>query len=146
MSRECRSRPQVEAVTTPRAPAAPAAAEGAHGKVGEVVCFRCNGKGHKSPACPTKPKGNRRVSLPACEPVALSHEELFGSVEEYSMSITIDTGAQISIVPRQCVRDDQMKGTMQKVRSFQGSLVEGGWEFDKLDSMFQGAFDTQVRA
>jgi len=125
MSRKCRSCPQAEAATNPRAPAAPVAAEGAGGKTGEVVCFRGNGKGHKSPACPTKPKSNRRVRLPEREPVALSHEELFGAVGEYSMGITIDTGAQVSIVPKECVREEQMTGFKQKVRSFQGSLVEG---------------------
>jgi len=41
------------------------------------------------------------------------------------MSITMDTGAQVSVVLRECVRDKQLTGNRQKVRSFQGSLVEG---------------------
>jgi len=72
MSRECRSRPQAEAVML-RAPAAPTAAEGARGKPGEVVCFRCNGKGHKSPACPTKQKSNKKVQLQERVPQVLQH-------------------------------------------------------------------------
>jgi len=89
------------------------------------VCFKCNKKGHKSPDCPSRPKGNRRVQLPERKPVALSSEELFGSVGEGSMSITIDTGAQVSVIPIECVREDQLVGRKQMVKSFQGSQVEG---------------------
>jgi len=72
------------------------------------VCFRCNQKGHKSPNCPTKPKGNRKVQLPERVPLALQHEELFGSVGSHDMAITCDTGAQISVVPIECVAPDQL--------------------------------------
>jgi len=41
------------------------------------------------------------------------------------MSFTVDTGAQVSRVPIECVRADQLTGKTQRVRSFQGSLVEG---------------------
>jgi len=57
----------VEAVTTPtsrEAPVAPGGNRGAVPRAGaEVTCFRCNIKGHKSPNCPSKPKGNRRVQV-----------------------------------------------------------------------------------
>jgi len=41
------------------------------------------------------------------------------------MSVTVNTGAQVSIVPIECVEPSQMVGRKMKVRSFQGSLVEG---------------------
>jgi len=97
VSRECRSRPPGEAATAP----------------------------HKSPNCPTKPKGNRKVQLPNRVPQVLQHEELFGSICEYDMSITCDTGAQVSIVPIECVRADQLTGETQRVKDFHGSLIEG---------------------
>jgi len=123
--KECRSRPPVvEAVTAPVATAAPAAPTRGTSKP-DVTCFRCSKKGHKSPDCPTRPKGNRRVQIQEREPVVLNSEELFGAVGECSMSITIDTGAQVSVVPIECVREDQLVGRKQRVRSFQGSLVEG---------------------
>jgi len=124
ISRECRSRPQGEAVTAPVATAAPAATTAAKGK-GEVLCFRCNGKGHKSPNCPTKPKSNRKVCMNDSEPVIVQQEELFGSIGSCNLSVTVDTGAQISIVPLECVRADQLTGRKQNVRSLQGALVEG---------------------
>jgi len=124
VSRECRSRPPGEAATAPVATAAPAAPTGTRAKP-EVVCFRCKGKGHKSPDCPTRPKGNRRVQIPDREKLILQSEEMFGSVNNCGMSVTIDTGAQISVVPVECVEPSQMVGRKQRVRSFQGSLVEG---------------------
>jgi len=110
VSRECRSRPPGEAVT---------------GAKTDITCFRCKAKGHKSPDCPTRPKGNRRVQLPSREPLELQEEELFGAIGDCQLSITVDTGAQISVVPKECVRPDQLTGEQRKVRSFQGLLVEG---------------------
>jgi len=55
----------------------------------------------------------------------LQEEELFGKVNSCGLSVTIDTGAQISIVPLECVEPDQMMGRKMKVRSFQGAMVEG---------------------
>jgi len=124
ISRECRSRPQGEAATAPVVTAAQAAPTAATIK-SEVVCFRCRAKGHKSPDCPSRPKGNRRVEFSNREPIALSEEELFGDVNSCATSITIDTGAQISIVPRECVLSDQWTGNRRKVRGFQGAIVEG---------------------
>jgi len=124
MSRECRSRPLGEAATAPVATAAPVTAASSCNKP-DVVCFRCKAKGHKSPDCPSKPKSNRRVQIPDREKLVLQSEEMFGSVNSCGMSVTIDTGAQISIVPVECVEPSQMVGRKQRVRSFQGSLVEG---------------------
>jgi len=47
------------------------------------------------------------------------------AIGECKLSITVDTGAQISVVPKECVHSDQLTGVIRKVRSFQGLLVEG---------------------
>jgi len=121
--------PVVEAATAPTAREAITATNGSRGtgtrgKV-DVVCFRCNQKGHKSPDCPTRPKTNRRIQCPDRKPLELQDEELFGAIGDCKLSVTVDTGAQISVVPRECVRPDQLTGEIKKVRSFQGLLVEG---------------------
>jgi len=102
------------------------------GKVGhrskghtEITCFRCNKKGHKSPDCPSRPRGNRRVQVPNRKPVRLQEEEIFGTINNCDLPVTIDTGAQISIIPIECVKESQMMGRKMSVRSFQGSVVEG---------------------
>jgi len=129
LARECRSRPPGEAVTAPAArevPAVPSGTRGSGTRVStDVICFRCNKKGHKSPECPTRPKGNRRVQVPSRKTMKLQEEELFGRVNSCGLSVTIDTGAQISIVPLECVEQDQLMGRTMKVRSFQGAMVEG---------------------
>jgi len=122
---ECRSRPPgVEAVTAPVTPTAPVANTRGNPKF-EVTCFRCGKKGHKSPECPTKPKTNKNIRLPEREPLRLSEEELFGEVNGNEMCITIDTGAQISVVPKEFVLPEQWTGNKRKVRAFQGTIVEG---------------------
>jgi len=98
VSREFRSRPQVEAVTTPVATA---------------------------PECPTRPKGNRRVQVPERTPLCLESEELFGHIGKWGMGITIDTGAQVSIVPIECVEPSQLVGLKQTVKTFEGTPIEG---------------------
>jgi len=131
LARECRSRPPVlEAVTAPAAreattaPISSSRSSGVRGS-GEVTCFRCNKKGHKSPDCPTRPRGNRRVQVPDRKPVPLHDEEVFGSLNGCDLPVTIDTGAQITIVLIECVQDTQMMGRKMIVKSFQGSSVEG---------------------
>jgi len=59
------------------------------------------------------------------EPLRLASEEVFGYIGKWGMSMTVDTGAQVSIVPIECVEPDQLLGTKQKVLSFQGMMVEG---------------------
>jgi len=99
MAKKCWSKPQTERVTTPAAVEAPAATVSAPRKA-DVMCFTCHLKGHKSPQCPSKTKGNRKVELPRDRLEVLQHEELFGYVGQYDMSITCDTRAQIFVVPR----------------------------------------------
>jgi len=55
----------------------------------------------------------------------LRPDELFGRVGRYAMSIKCDTGAQISIVPRECVEPHQFTGKRQIMKAFQGILIEG---------------------
>jgi len=44
-----------------------------------------------------------KVQLPSDKLEVLQHEELFGKVGKYEVSITCDSGAQISMVPIECV-------------------------------------------
>jgi len=125
VSRECRSRPQGEAATAPVATAAPAAPPtGTHAK-NDIMCFRCKAKRHKSPDCPSKPKGNRRVQMPVKTTQCLLKDELFGHIGKWGIAVTIDTGAQMSIVPSECVEPCQFTGKRQVVETFEGTMVEG---------------------
>jgi len=106
------------------ATAAPAAPTGTRNKA-EIICFRCKQKGHKSPECPTRPKGNRRVQVPDRTPLCLENEELFGYIGKCGMGVMIDTGAQVSIVFIECVEPDQLVGKKQTVKTFEGTPIQG---------------------
>jgi len=124
MAKEYRSRVQAERVTALAVAETPAVTASAPRKA-NVTCFTCHLKGHKSPQCPSKKKGNRKVKLPKEKLEILQHEELFGFVGDYGMSITCHTGAGISVVRRDCVGSQQFPGVRQVVKDFHGASIEG---------------------
>ena len=124
MSRECRSRlagerqtqqpglvktePQSQSMnTTPVRPVKR-----------EVTCFTCQQKGHKSPQCPQRQSQVKRIQIPSDKVVPLRDNELFGSVGDHKLPITCDSGADISVVPEECVLPEQLTGSTCQVDSF----------------------------
>ena len=91
----------------------------------QVTCFTCHQKGHKSPQCPQKVSQVRRVQIPSSKVVALKDNELFGSVGEHCMPVTCDSGADITVVPEECVREDQFTGGTCEVDSFDKARSTG---------------------
>ena len=84
----------------------------------EFTCFLCHQKGHKSPQCPQKQNHVRRVQIPSSKIVALRDNELFGSIGNHCMPITCDSGADITVVPEECVESEQFTGGTCEVNSF----------------------------
>ena len=85
-----------------------------------IVCFMCQQKGHKSPQCPQRVMRVRRIQIPRNRVVPLKHNELFGSVGGHSLPITCDSGADITVVPEECVREEECTGescTIDKVKT-----------------------------
>jgi len=123
VARECRLKPEGLAPVAPAVVTTSVAAPRIEGK--EVTCFRCHQKGHKSPNCPSRPKGNRRVKLPVDKLLFLQPNELFGKVGPHSMAITCDSGAQVSVVPEECVTDEELTGEVQILEDFHTGRVTG---------------------
>jgi len=67
--------------------------------------------------------------------VPVPDEKVFGTLNGYSLPCTIDTGAQISAVPIECVNSDQFTGERMTVRAFNDTKAKGDvcnvtFEFD----------------
>ena len=94
-----------------------------------ITCFTCQEEGHKSPQCPrnvrkekggakVEPAAIRRVWRSGCQGVALD-----GIVNGYCVPVTLDSGAEISVVPKSLVGDNQLTGGEIAVRPFGSSSM-----------------------
>ena len=84
----------------------------------DITCFTCQQKGHKSPQCPQRNTQVRRIQIPAEKVRSLRDNELFGSVGAHRLAVTCDSGADISVVPEECVDPSQFTGEICQIDSF----------------------------
>ena len=84
----------------------------------DITCFTCQQKGHKSPQCPQRNTQVRRIQIPAEKVRSLRDNELFGSVGAHRLAVTCDSGADISVVPEECVYPSQFTGDICQIDSF----------------------------
>ena len=91
----------------------------------EVTCFRCRKKGHISPQCPSRSNRVKRIKIPAEKMVSLRRNEVFGNMGEYQVPITLDTGADITVVPAKCVLPHQLTGEVCELKSFNNNTSQG---------------------
>ena len=129
ISKDCRS--QIAAERTPPTPSVirpPVKAEtqvparqvtvpgGSRPATREVTCFSCHQKGHKSPQCPQKHV--KRIQIPADDLVSLRDNELMGLLGPHLLPITCDSGADITVVPEECVPQESFTGEVCEVSAF----------------------------
>ena len=81
----------------------------------EVTCFSCHQKGYKSPQCPLRQTQVKKMQIPADKVRLLGGNDLFGSVGPHRLPITCDSGADISVVPEECVAPDQFTGQVCEI-------------------------------
>ena len=84
----------------------------------EITCFNCRQKGHKSPQCPLRQNQVKRIEIPSDKVVELKQNELFGAIGDHRLPVTCDTGADVTLVPEECVSDSQLTGETCEVRAF----------------------------
>ena len=84
----------------------------------EITCFSCHQKGHKLPQCPQKQTHIKRIQIPSNKAIPLRDNELFGSVGVHRLPITCDSGADISVIPEECVSPEQLTGETCEIDSF----------------------------
>ena len=82
-------------------------------------CFECGELGHKSPSCPIrKGKATKRVSTRGRKTEVLADNELLGRVNGYWFPMTLDTGASVSLIPREFEGEDAFTGRTEQLRGF----------------------------
>ena len=92
----------------------------------QVTCFRCRQQGHISPNCLKKPTSKiKRVQVNEDLIETLKENEVFGAVGLYRMPITIDTGAEVTVVPEEAVEPYQLTGETKTLRSFNNTESTG---------------------
>ena len=91
----------------------------------EVTCFTCRQKGHISPNCPKRANKVKRVKVREDRIVSLRKNEIFGAVGPHRMPVTCDTGAEITVVPEECVEPHQKTGETCELRSFNDGKTMG---------------------
>ena len=80
-------------------------------------------KGHKSPQCPLRQV--KCVQVATQQPVTLKDNELMGSIGADVLPVTCDSGADITIVPEECVQDVYFTGDTGEVASFNRKISSG---------------------
>ena len=89
----------------------------------EVTCFHCQKKGHKSYQCPLRQVKRVQTTLP--EPRTLKDNALMGTIGQYVLPITCDSGADVTIVPEECVQEQDFTGGTCEVASFNRRISTG---------------------
>ena len=76
----------------------------------EVTCYNCRQRGHIAPNCPKRNNKVKRVKVCKDQIVSLRRNEIFGVVGPHRMPVTCDTGAEVTVVPEECVEPHQKTG------------------------------------
>ena len=93
----------------------------------EVTCFLCRQKGHKSPQCPQKQAQVRKIQIPANKVMPLKENQLFGSIGGHCMPITCDSGADVTVVPEECVQNGKFTGDLCDIDSYNMVRSKGNY-------------------
>ena len=92
----------------------------------EITCFNCRQKGH-TPQYPLRVNQVKKINIPADKVVQLKKNELFGAIGNHRLPITCDTGADVSVVPEECIKQDQLTDESCELAAFNKTKSEGKW-------------------
>ena len=134
---ECRSRLAGDRPTLPRQEVPPPAHQPAttsevpkpnrqfQRPLAETTCFKCHQKGHISPNCPANKSKVKKVRVEEDKIEILKSNEVFGAVGPHRMPVTLDTGAEVTVVPEEAVELSQFTGGTCELRSFNDTKYVG---------------------
>ena len=102
-----------------------------------IVCFLCNEVGHKPPQCPNKKKEKiKKDKIFAHLIETLAKNDSMASVNNQLLPMTLDSGAEISIVPQEFVNPSDFTGESLK---FKGVLAKHAWTEARVVSVLRSA-------
>ena len=82
-----------------------------------IVCFTCQGVGHKSPQCPKRPKDKvKRIAIPVDKITPLNQNDVMSEIARFRISLTFDSGAMISVVQLELVSEREFTGELSKFK------------------------------
>ena len=86
----------------------------------------CGKEGHKANTYPDRrDKATKRVQMREHSPELLDENDVLATVDGYSFPMTIDTGAKISIMPTEFVREDLLIGRVENIKGFEKTALFG---------------------
>ena len=91
----------------------------------DTTCFNCHQKGHISPNCPSKRNRVKKVRVQEEKIETLKLNEVFGAISLHRMPITMDTGAEVTVVPEEAVPPKQFSGDTRVLKSFNNAESSG---------------------
>ena len=79
-----------------------------------IVCFTCKETGHKSPQCPRKKDKIKKVIIKVDKVEKLAVNYVMATIGGVRLRMTIDLGAEISIVPKELIKTEEFtRGNLQ---------------------------------
>ena len=83
-----------------------------------IRCFACGDLGHKSNVCPKKKEKVKKLKIPWKDVTELGYADVIGKVNSIDIPVTMDSGADISAVPREVVCESDYMGETSGVQGF----------------------------
>ena len=97
-------------------------AKQAEGSSMKIVCYICGVEGHKATVCPGRKEAQKGASPKQVKQVKLTEERdtiLQGKVNGKGASLLLDSGAHITVVPKDMVGEELKTGESVVVKAFQ---------------------------
>ena len=122
---ECRSKPRDRQTHSPFTQSIPVVKTEqvsekvtSHRPLADTTCFKCHQRGHISPNCPTRKNKIKKVMVQENKIETLRINEVFGAIGPHRMPITLDTGAEVTVVPEETVLPHQFTGENKVLKAF----------------------------
>ena len=92
--------------------------------ISKIICYICGVEGHKATTCPGKKEAQKGANVKLIQQVRLSKEYdtvIEGKVDGWGVSLVLDSGAHITIVPEDMVAERRKTGEYVELKGYQAT-------------------------